>query len=302
MTSRKEITNTINTILSSNNCKTKIRDIDYCVGEKTVGDFAIVERRLSNTIFDFCFPKLNSGIYYHYTSYNKLKSILSNNEIRLYNLFKRFKSGEFRTFCIDHNLTGYVRQNDEGIFKDLMRELFYVSLVDKECFDDKDLWEKFGNKEEGVLLEFKIETNSNDFRKIYYQNNLSIPLLKELQKSIKDKFDLLFVPARISKMGGFYQRKEYAYQKECRLLFKKASDDYCFPFNSMNEKDNVQYIKIELGKKYNFDFLLKIDLLGIYIGRKMKTETVKKYLEKESLTNTMNLYEYVKQWELVNNV
>src|ERR1019366_9100640 len=89
------------------NCPIAVVDDEISITENVVilgfkGD------RLANALFDVAFPRSQPGIYYHYTSYGGFMGIVSSGKLRLYNLHRRFGSGEFRTCCRDYGLDGYL--------------------------------------------------------------------------------------------------------------------------------------------------------------------------------------------------
>src|SRR5271169_875223 len=67
------------------------------------------QQRASRAILDTIFPhEVAPCDLYHYTSLQKLKSITSSKELRLYAVRKRFGGGELRTFSRAHGLKGYL--------------------------------------------------------------------------------------------------------------------------------------------------------------------------------------------------
>ena len=62
----------------------------------------VLDKKLSHIIFEHSFPKPNLKQYYHFTNYNAALSILGSGKLRLSNLRRRFKDGEFEEFYSHH--------------------------------------------------------------------------------------------------------------------------------------------------------------------------------------------------------
>lgn len=281
---RGTIVKEISAIFAEHGVECELAPEDLSIGEKCVGDFTKTHPRISDQIYTAVFPKAPSGVYSHYTTYGSFKSIFRTGTLRLYNLHKRFGSGEFRTFCRDHNLTGYLRtegpDQEAGLYQDLMDDLFYISVVDQQQPNEEVLWRRFGSNGKGVRLNLEISADDHfDFRKVFYQKGVQIPLLQSLRTHFEQKYGVDFVPSRISRMGGFYQRDDYADQLEYRLLVKKHSDDYGFPFVPKHEspqRSRVQYIEVDLIQPIDASF--QIEVVGVAAGPLLDQSMVQRYI------------------------
>ncbi len=241
--------------------------------------------RIADSLFDFAFPPSPSGTYYHYTSYSAFKSIVSSGKLNLYNLHRRFRSGEFRTFCRDYGLDGYVHdgphQTDAGLYPELMDNLFYISFVDSPIASAERLWQTFGNKHQGVRLTFEVNIKPHypNFRRVSYQNSTRVPILKALQDAFLP-YDRRFVTLGISRMGGFYQRLEFAYQAEHRLLVKRIpGEPFQFRVNPAKRKP-YKFIECDLSKPSCTAFAVK--LLEVTPGKCCPLTKVETYLNEKS--------------------
>ena len=243
---------------------------------------------LSEQLFDSLFPPSTDGIYHHFTTYGNFKKIVSTGKLRLYNLHKRFKSGEFRTFCRDHSLDGYLRLTEDGIeegaYTALMNDLFYVSLVDSDAEDSEEHWNLFANKHKGIRLSFMVNPHVRypNFRRVIYQNPDCIPVLQKLKNSFLDRGYHL-VHEGLSRMGGFYQRSEFAYQVEHRLLAKNFHDSHWdFPFKIQSEGNaNVKFIEVDLKRSDHNWF--NIQLKQVVTGRDCDLEKAVEYMRQQSV-------------------
>lgn len=265
------------------NCRIKVTEGEISVTDNVVllgfeGD------RLAGAIFDFAFPRSKSGVYYHYTTYGGFKGILSSGMLRLHNLHRRFGGGEFRTFCRDYGLDGYVRDGDsgeEGLSRELMDDLFYVSLVDNPTANEERLWHTFANKHRGVRLKFEITVNPKypNFRQVAYQGESQVPLIKALQNRFR-RYERHFVTAGLSRMGGFYQRADYSYQTEHRLLVKRFPGSP-FPFEITAVKgERYKFIQCDLTKPSFKAFDIKLQ--EVHVGRDCPIEKVRNYVAEKS--------------------
>jgi len=274
---------TFNQVVVDNGLKPCATPDDFRFGK----DYVVIGRspggeKLATRLLDQFFPQSPGGIYHHYTSYGGFRGIISSGKLRLYNLHKRFGSGEFRTFCRDHGLDGYLRQNstgeEEGHFSDLMGDLFYTSLVNETASASHVHWDKFANHHQGVRLTFEIylAPGYQNFRAVTYQEPDCIPLLKELQAAFLAK-GLRFVSLGLSRMGGFYQRKEFSSQFEHRLLAKRfpgpANE---FPFVVHEDNKLIKFIESDLTRQDHGWFNIK--LIGVTVGRSGSFVNAQNYL------------------------
>lgn len=193
----------------------------------------VLDKKLSHIIFEHSFPKPNLKQYYHFTNYNAALSILGSGKLRLSNLRRRFKDGEFEEFYSHHGITGY--KSDRTTFgisyseKDIMSEIFFLSLsgmaIDM-AGDNK--WELFGDSGAGCRLTIEVEPKHNDFREVYYSkgHTKAILLVKVLSDRIEARYQKPFNFSYISKIGAFYIKGDFKNEDEYRFLIKTTSDEY----------------------------------------------------------------------------
>lgn len=242
---------------------------------------------LAETLFDQLFPRSPSGIYYHFTSYGGFKGIVSSGKLRLYNLHKRFGSGEFRTFCRDHGLDGYLRTdadgNEEGYFDAMMTDLFYTSLVKAKAANSDHLWDRFADQHRGVRLKLRVRVAPKypNFRAVTYQQPDCVPAFRDLKAAFNKK-GLEFVNSGLCRMPGFYQREGFSSQFEHRLLAKRFPGVPAeFPFTVHNErKGAIKFIETDLTTNNHRWF--NVELLGVTVGRSGSIQNVVNYLKNHS--------------------
>lgn len=217
----------------------------------------IKDKKLSHLIFDTYFPTPALQSYYHFTSFNAAKNIISTKKLRLSNLRKRFKDGEYSEFYSDHGMDSYKTGGTVlGINfseKSIMSEIFFLSLSSSGIdYSGQTKWADFGEGGEGIRLEFKVTAKHNDFREVYYslhRNQNCIPLLKDLFTEIKDTYGVPFNFTYSSKIGAFYIKGQFQNEHEYRFLIKRTSDDYnaCYLQPTVTDHaENIAYIEIPL--------------------------------------------------------
>lgn len=277
-----------NRIMAKHGLKIRAASTDFIFTDRCILiALSLDGEKLANKLFDQIFPRSRSGIYYHYTSYGGFKGIVASGKLRLYNLHKRFGSGEFRTFCRDHGLDGYVRSgdagNEEGHFAALMSDLFYTSLVRLRAVDSDLHWERFADRHRGVRLTLRVLVAAKypNFRAITYQQPDCVPAYRDLQVAFSAK-GFYFVNSGICRMPGFYQRQEFSSQYEHRLLAKRFPGvPGEFPFTVHAEgKGLIKFIESDLTTNQHPWF--NIELLGVKVGRSGSLENVRSYLRDHS--------------------
>lgn len=295
-----DLVSTINIILQDLTgqkiTKDHIKFYPKYIGNTGIGE--TLDKKLSQIIFDYYYPKSAESEYAHYTSVAALKNILLHKKIRLTSTIKRLKDNEFKLFYSDYNLKGYEKvENGNSYDENLMSQLFYISLTESknELFDDtRFLWDNFGNAGKGIKLIFDIETNHPDFRKVFYQNNETKSedsLLHRIAKMIDEKYQQVFVYAGVSKMGSFYIDDKFNKEIESRFLIKKWSDNYSqdFNFEILEDDDGFPFIELDFQSEWG-NFNLKQIQPGSNCDKSIIEDLVaKSNLDIEVLNNAISI-------------
>ena len=225
---QRELIADINSILASHHVGVTITQGDITCTENVLVDSGVSGEKLSNAIVSHIWPSVACRRVYHYTSKESAESILNSGVFRLGNIAKRFGEGEIKTFCRTHGLSGYLEPVDDlgtPYYKaKMMPRLFYASFTDTAVTDEQEeyFWRTFASCD-GVRLEFEINAENPDFRKVYYEQfkDQSIGLLSELITTIRDKYNVRFVLGGISRMCAFYlDGEDFGIENEYRLLYK----------------------------------------------------------------------------------
>ncbi|MGF1907570.1 hypothetical protein L4C41_20985, partial [Aliivibrio salmonicida] len=168
-----ELVSDLNEILSRYGVSTKLGIQDFTVTEETINDLVKEDKIMSDAITESIWDKVSEKEVFHYTKKIKAESILNSGGFRLYNLTKRFAEGEVNTFCVDHNLLGYLDRdpvNNCPIYKSLLMDnMYYASFSDIQLNDMEAnyLKEEFSSYQ-GVRFKLKITATNNYFKKVVY--------------------------------------------------------------------------------------------------------------------------------------
>jgi|AntRauTorcE11898_2_1112593.scaffolds.fasta_scaffold18000_1 hypothetical protein len=255
----QKIVNSINEILSRHGIQ-EISNRDIIVTDESVSDLVIPGKPLSNRIIDSLWSSIEEREVFHYTSQRGAENILNSNSLRLYSILKRYGEDEIESFYRNHNLTAYLREDDNGdpLFKsNLMPNLFYSSFTDVNIDSSQEnyFWNCFADNK-GARFRFKIRAQNPNFRKIYYEDRPGspIPLLNELSEMLETDYDRLYLLAGISIICSFYLTKQYEIESEYRMLYKKFDS-----FGPTIKNDgNSDYIDQKFGVATETGYLLEL--------------------------------------------
>lgn len=244
----------VNTILQKHAATGNISDRQIAFNSDQIHNIYLKDKTLSNILFDTCFPKPTIKLFSHYTTFQAFANIVSSKTLRLYNLQKNHKAGEFAEFYEDHNIFGYNAQTKTlGIPTDkdsIMSEIFCLCLTayGLDRFDTNK-WRDFGDFGKGIRIDFEIQPHIAEFRKIYYPKpaKSGIPILKDIFTTIPTKYNLPLNFTGISKIGSYYIKNEFNSENEYRFLIKRTSDEYLAHYlQPIKVDDKVAYINIAL--------------------------------------------------------
>lgn len=221
------LVNDINNTLADCGITEQISLADITVTDKTVSDLVKLNPKLSDAITNFLWPSIDFATVYHYTSRISAENILKSQIFRLNNIAKRYTEGEIRTFCITHNLQGYLEDDENGDpkYKHLiMPNTFYASFTDTALSTKQEeyFWKTFASCD-GVRLKLEITASNPDFRKMRYEQveGKPIPVLSKLISCVREKHSREFIIKGISRLCAFYlSGKDYGRENEYRALYR----------------------------------------------------------------------------------
>ncbi len=240
-------------------------------------------KRISSAIFDFMFPRESfpTGLV-HFTSLAALKSISKTNELRLYTISKRLGQGELDQFAEDHNFKGYTDDSDgPAYYRELSKDLFYISLTRENTNAQASLWSVFGNQNRGVQLHFNITiTTAGDLRSINYQSPAR-QFLKQVNNLLRvgANGDAPFIPWTVSKIGAFYLPSTLTLEDEIRFLIKR----YKCGIDDVKSDGTHEYWPVQLAQNTPYG---RFDLTKITCGPDCDIEEVRNLIRGTRLEGT----------------
>lgn len=254
----EQLVDDINIILGAYDPELNISTKQIKFHSAEINNIGLNDESFSDILFDACYPSPTAKLFSHYTNKKAFANIVTSKTLRMSNLNKNYKDGEFKEFYDDHNITGYknktslmgIPTDDESIMKDIYCLCLTEFGKDR---DDSAKWRTFGGFGSGVRLDFEIIPHIREFRKVYYPNPAkdSIPLLKKLFHEIPFKYSLPISFARISKVGAFYIKNEFTSENEYRFIIKTTSDSYLAKYlQPVIEKENISYITIAFNSPF----------------------------------------------------
>lgn len=277
---------TFNRVMAAHSVDLHTSPLDFSIGEQSIlPAINLRGEALSNHLFDLLFPRLNSGIYYHYLTFESFAKVIAHGSLRFFSTKKLSSVGEFIPLCQDLELDGYWRigadGKSEGEHAALMDDLFYKSFVSCPETNAEKLWDTFAGHGTGVRIAVRIDVHPEylNFRRVSYQNSSSVDVLKDLLKAFRGLGHPL-IPFGISRMPAYHQLKEYAYQNECRLIAKRHPDAHTsFPFQvGRDESQQCNYIDCSLQTPTCSSFQLQ--LLHVEKGPSCDASNLRGILEK----------------------
>jgi hypothetical protein len=226
--------------------------------EIQITDHVIVENtgnkgKFSDAVLDCMFPKEPTPVeLLHYTKKDVLQSIASSGELRLYSVAKHIREGELDTFANKHKLDGYLKGPGRPYFKELAKNIFYVSLTRPGAANAACMWKSFGDHGYGVRMKLRLTPKCADLRGIQYEQS-SRTLLNKINDALAAENQPPFVPWTISRIGGFYLPSRFKVEDEVRLMVKRHGDGR----NDAKPDGAVEYWPVPIGVQ-NDDCMIEV--------------------------------------------
>lgn len=253
--------------------------------EDVVMEAADGDAPLSDAILNACFPRADTNLeYVHYSRFETLESVVATGQWRLYWVFKRIFEDEYRPFCEEHNLTGYLALDPatgRPEYESMCRDLFYTSFTGHPALNENQMWNAFGNGGDGVRFVFRVHPVANraHFRPIRYQHALLKTIIHELQDSALNGFGRHLILKGISRIGAFYLPMHFGGEEEFRILIKRFHELPAALWNVQNDGHH-EYLPIPLNQNND---LCRIDLVRVDAGPLRKQCEVDRELRKYPL-------------------
>ncbi len=243
--------------------------------EKTIIEVPDGKHLFSEALWNLCFPISVDNELWHYTTLDKLTSILQGPEIWLHSIANRMDEGELTEFAYEFNYLGFLSVDESGarVVDTLARDLFYLSLSNK---DEPDELSNHGE----VRLRLRVApvNSRSELRRMQYSVGSDHPLIT-LRDFAKTRLNRDFVPYKISRMGAFMLNPYFDWESEVRLLLKRFNETSDLTIRKSGTEDVVV---IPIGKPND---RVRIDLLWIEVDTPANLEKVKIIVAKSSLSS-----------------
>lgn len=139
-----------------------------------------------------------------------------------------------------------------------MPNTYYASFTDMVITKEQEeyFWRNFASCD-GVRLKIEIKASNPNFRKIHYEQTKEkpIPLLAELTKHVRDKYNREFILKGISRLCSFYLSGGYGIENEYRALYR-VWEGFVGPQPKNHGAKN--YIELPLGTMSECGYSLNI--------------------------------------------
>jgi hypothetical protein len=248
----------------------------------------------------------------HFTTLQSLTSILNNGYLRL-SEFKHFEDkNELHYASKIFEKTEFSNRNRIEKKKNNFFALSTCSMKE-ETITNSFMWEKYGNKAKGVVIQFKLEFKKEYkflFGKIQYGENglKNILQLKNLQEKFKeenDGFEFDHFNERIIEFLAFHKEEKYKSEEEIRLFIKQEKREY----SEHNHEAIYEDITYNNEVRYFFKPFLteRKEILEAEINdKKVSNEYFDFYptikIEKIILGNGLSLVQKVEIFRLLSNI
>ncbi|PWT78851.1 MAG: hypothetical protein C5B59_00920 [Bacteroidetes bacterium] len=181
--------------------------------------------------------------FVHWTTIEKLCSILNTGEFRLYNLINSEDPNEFyyaaNLLDLNDNLKDWIKDN-----------YFTISFCKMQDLNNKYLWNKYGREYQGVAIEFSIVNHLDNWERfyisnVYYELPSSFSEFNNEWKNLKARYqDSISLEYDIWKLAGFHKQNHYKNENEVRIAT-------FFPFRNYEEKLKYSRKEFRIDGKLN---------------------------------------------------
>jgi hypothetical protein len=273
---------------------------------------AIIEIRRKN-IFGNYFDSLSvrrendKGIFYHFIKYDYLNTTILKNKIRLNSLSSLLEKDPLEY----SDLKNIVRPQRIWLAgeKETKDNIFIFCFM--KDFRNRKFWKTYGtnkdnNKVENIAIGFRFK-NFCDFNNTYkylqpiklrdviYNLNNSFDFMREIQATLKIKFNVHFQFDNINEFAGLFKREKYKWEDEVRLLFDYGRFKL---INDVNKKIGLKPLKIN-GFKKNDDFtnfrlknsIFELEIVEFICGKDIEEKKYKE-LEQKAKEKNINIWKY----------
>lgn len=277
-------------------------DIDYIVenleehwnanDDKKDDKSTIVNLKSSyeEALYNFIFTIYSNKLIYHYTSTRSLFKILDSEQLRLFSIAGLNDRGELS--LANDLLKGKKTIPYSGVNLKQARRRFIISCSEKS--DHLNSWRLYGDDGKGVSIGFKMEHDRNmkiknfALGRIIYDDKL-VEYFKKLIDDIRDNLHIKFGFNRFFLWKNFIKLKDYAEEKEVRLLY--------YNYDNQLKHKEVQW---DLNRYGILNTYLSFDLFNSEIPLSIKEITFgPKHIEENLNTKQFQKYLRVKKMQRI---
>lgn len=210
----------------------------------------------------------------HFTNMQSMHEILESNSLRMHSLNKCkdiYELEKFKTIC-----------NDDSFDFKMNYHILYATFVRQERYTDLEMWKNYGDKGNGVCIEFEIENI-----KEYWENFLLAPIQYQKDNKIFDLYDDAVksfkkkhnydISLDLSPIVPFFKSSELKDEQEVKMIFYKeptVNNVEVTRLQNIINQEIVNYIPFPLShiskheqfKINDFETVPKLSISKIYTG------------------------------------
>jgi hypothetical protein len=256
---RRNAAGIIRECLRRHDLQDEVDETNLQVHELYIAEATGNQQRLSRAILDTIFPREAAPCdLYHYTSLQRLRSIASSKELRLYAVRKRLGQGELDTFAKAHGLKGYLDSSQGPPFLEAMSDnLFYASMTRRVPPQNAPLmWGVFAEGT-GARVQFRIAPRAAELRSIRYEQRSTKTLLNAINEALLREGLPPFLPWTVSRIIAFYLPSTVQTEDEVRLLIKRYEDGP----NPVFSDGTFNYWAVPIGVEND---VCRVEIVGIH--------------------------------------
>ena len=275
-------------------------------GNKWSGNYNQYKKSLRSGDFGESRYQTKSFYSYHFTKLESLMKILESRTLRFSNISRSNDKLEMKYY-----LNKFYPQNDEILFNQLTQNTFVFSTSNESIIDSEHeltMWKEYGGRQTGVIIGLEMICNGN--HKNYFSHvNVAYELRDYLlfkranmEFTMKNSIEIdysqcLFLPSIMHKTKGS------SVEREVRTIYLPN-----FTNTSMVEPNAniLSFIKEENENKYlevplniESQFLPKINIVKIILGRKLENESASLIKELNTLFLRMLEAKEIKHYPLI---
>jgi len=201
----------------------------------------------------------------HFTSLQTLYSIINEGNLRLYNLHNSNDPTEYRyaaSFLEEiYKLQGFSHAEYIELLNHTKQYSYIFSCTDISNVKNIDFWDKYGDKQKGVAIEFEIINNPSEweffyFAKVKYSQSDIFSELSSNWESIQRKNNHITYKINLNQLLSFHKSENWAKEEEIRLLTQAPSlywdlfkNQILSDFRTSKAGVNIEYFRLPLCDK-----------------------------------------------------